>query len=58
MQGEANSEPLYSAHQIVIPTELPDIMKLYAKHIIRNGPKDIIQASAELSFSLILYRFI
>lgn len=56
MQGTNTEEPLYSAHQIRVPDELPDIMKLYAKHIIRTGPKDIIEASAEYFTNLLTNR--
>lgn len=41
------SVPLYSAEQIRIPPELPDILKSYTKHIIREQPKDILAASVE-----------
>ncbi|KAI8900368.1 hypothetical protein BC833DRAFT_582116 [Globomyces pollinis-pini] len=38
---------IYSAEQIVIPPELPEILKNYAKYIIKQQPKDIIIASSE-----------
>ncbi|KAI9359619.1 hypothetical protein DFJ73DRAFT_621872 [Zopfochytrium polystomum] len=38
---------LYCAEQIKIPPELPDILKNYAKHVIRTQPSDIMSASAE-----------
>lgn len=40
-------QPIYCAEQIRIPPELPDIIKDYAKHMIRSKPKDLIAASAE-----------
>lgn len=41
------SESLYSAEQIKIPTDLPEIMKNYTKYVIKTQPQDIISASAE-----------
>ncbi|KAL2918240.1 hypothetical protein HK105_202167 [Polyrhizophydium stewartii] len=41
------SEPLYSAEQIRIPSELPEILKNYAKFIIKSQPADILASSAE-----------
>ena len=41
------SESLFSAEQIKIPTDLPEIMKNYTKHVIKTQPQDIISASAE-----------
>jgi hypothetical protein len=39
--------PIFSAEQIRIPPELPEILKNYAKFIIKTHPQDIFQASAE-----------
>lgn len=41
-------EPLYAAHQIKVPAELPEILKNYSKHIIRTQPQNIVEASAKL----------
>jgi hypothetical protein len=41
------SESLFSAEQIKIPSDLPEIMKNYTKYVIKNQPQDIISASAE-----------
>lgn len=41
------SAPLFCAEQIRIPPELPDILKDFTKHVIRNQPVDIISCSAE-----------
>jgi hypothetical protein len=38
---------IYSAEQIRIPPELPEILKNYCKHIIRNKPDDIYVSSQE-----------
>lgn len=37
---------IYSAEQIRIPPELPEILKNYAKFIIKQQPSNIMQASA------------
>jgi len=39
--------PIYCIEQVRIPPELPDIMKNYAKHIIRTQPDDVITESYE-----------
>jgi len=39
--------PIYCIEQVKIPPELPDIMKNYAKHIIRTQPDDVIVESYE-----------
>ncbi|KAJ1565758.1 Ropporin-1-like protein [Nowakowskiella sp. JEL0078] len=45
--GAVPHESLYCAEQIKIPSDLPDILKNYTKHILRAQPSDIIAASAE-----------
>ncbi|KAL7750569.1 hypothetical protein RI367_003910 [Sorochytrium milnesiophthora] len=47
MSAAEATEPLYSREQIKIPDQLPDIIKNYAKHIIRTQPSNILNASAE-----------
>lgn len=42
--------PIYSAEQIRIPPELPEILKNYAKYIIKNQPEDIVGSSATYVF--------
>ncbi len=44
------SESLFSAEQIKIPTDLPEIMKNYTKYIIKTQPQDLIAASSECVF--------
>jgi len=39
--------PIYCIEQVRIPPELPDIMKNYAKHIIRTQPDDVLIESYE-----------
>ncbi|EGF84122.1 hypothetical protein BATDEDRAFT_34112 [Batrachochytrium dendrobatidis JAM81] len=41
------TEPLYSAEQIKIPSDLPEILKNYAKFIIKSQPADILASSSE-----------
>ncbi len=38
--------PMYSAEQIKIPPDLPDILKEYTKAAIRTQPADVLQWSA------------
>ena len=38
--------PIYSAEQIRIPPELPDMLKEYTKAAIRTQPSDLLQWSA------------
>jgi hypothetical protein len=40
-------DEIYSGEQIKIPPELPEILKNYAKFIIKNHPQDILKASCE-----------
>jgi len=44
--------PIYCIEQVRIPPELPDIMKNYAKHIIRTQPDDVIIESYEYVLTL------
>ena len=41
------NEPVFCAEQIVIPPDLGDILKAYAKEVIRNEPEDIFHFSAQ-----------
>ena len=38
--------PIYTAEQIKIPAELPDLFKEFAKAAIRTQPPDLLQWSA------------
>ncbi len=38
---------IFSAEQIVVPDELPGILKNYSKEVIRKNPADIIKFSKE-----------
>ncbi|KAI8917731.1 hypothetical protein DFJ77DRAFT_317365 [Powellomyces hirtus] len=44
---DAGSDTLYTAEQIRIPPDLPDILKNYTKHIIRTQPGNIVKESVE-----------
>ena len=46
-------EPMYSAEQIKVPTELPDIMKEWAKEVIRANPPNIHEFSARYVLSIV-----
>jgi hypothetical protein len=49
-QGKAT---IYSSEQIKIPPDMPEILKNYAKFVLKTNPTDIMAASAEyLSLSL------
>jgi len=38
---------IFSADQIVVPPELPEILKDYSKEVIRANPTDLVQFSKE-----------
>ena len=38
---------IFSAEQIVVPEELPQILKDFSKEVIRNNPNDIVRFSRE-----------
>lgn len=38
---------IFSAEQIVVPEELPEILKDYSKEVIRSNPNDIVKFSKE-----------
>lgn len=38
---------IFSADQIEVPTELPNILKDYSKEVIRSNPKDLVKFSRE-----------
>ena len=40
--------PIYTAEQIKIPPELPEILKNFTKAAIRSQPSDLLQWSAAL----------
>ena len=41
------SDPVYTAEQIRIPPEFPDILKNYSKAVLRDQPVDIFTYSVE-----------
>ena len=38
---------IFSADQIVVPTELPEILKNFSKEVIRENPADLIAFSKD-----------
>jgi hypothetical protein len=38
---------IFSADQIVVPEELPQILKEFSKEVIRQNPDDIVQFSKD-----------
>ena len=38
---------IFSADQINVPEELPQILKEFSKEVIRNNPSDLVQFSKE-----------
>ena len=38
---------IFSAEQIQVPEELPEILKDFSKEVIRSNPSDIVKFSAE-----------
>ena len=38
---------IFSAEQIVVPEELPAILKDFSKEVIRSNPKDLVRFSRE-----------
>ena len=38
---------VFSAEQIVVPDDLPGILKNYSKEVIRSNPEDIVKFSRE-----------
>ena len=38
---------IFSADQIVVPEELPQILKEFSKEVIRQNPSDVVQFSKE-----------
>jgi len=45
--AETASEPLYSAEQIHIPSDLPDILKQFTKAAIKTRPDNLMQWAAD-----------
>ena len=41
------SDRIYSAEQIVVPPELPELLKNFTKEVIRHSPQDIVGFSRE-----------
>merc|ERR1719174_2991926 len=39
-------QPIYCAEQIVLPQDLPEVLKNFTKEVIRHDPEDVLQFSA------------
>lgn len=54
---DVREQRIYCAEQIVVPEDLPAILKHYSKEVIRNNPSNIIEFSAKynLFVSLLSY---
>mmetsp|Transcript_30998 Transcript_30998/g.101046 ORF Transcript_30998/g.101046 Transcript_30998/m.101046 type:complete len:207 (+) Transcript_30998:115-735(+) len=46
MVSALDLEPIYCSEQIVVPSDLADILKTFAKEAIRRQPEDILEFSA------------
>ncbi|CAD8114054.1 unnamed protein product [Paramecium primaurelia] len=51
--ADVREQRIYCAEQIVVPPELPVILKHYAKEVIRNKPGDVVDFSAKYFRSLL-----
>lgn len=47
---------IFSADQIIVPDDLPAILKNYSKEVIRKNPADIIKFSREYT-DFLKYRY-
>jgi hypothetical protein len=45
--ADVREQRIYCAEQIVVPPELPIVLKHYSKEIIRTNPENIYEASAK-----------
>ncbi|KAM3128208.1 hypothetical protein pb186bvf_019691 [Paramecium bursaria] len=45
--ADIREQRIYCAEQIVVPPELPIVLKHYSKEVIRAKPSNIIEFSAE-----------
>ena len=45
--ADAMADPIYTAQQINIPPELPEILKQYCKAAIKTQPSDLLLWSAQ-----------
>ena len=44
--ADVREERIYCAEQIVVPYDLPSLLKHYSKEVIRQSPGNIIEFSA------------
>ncbi len=45
--SDVREQRIYCAEQIVVPEELPNILKHYSKAVIKENPADIVSFSAK-----------
>ena len=45
--ADVREQRIYCAEQIVVPSELPIILKHYSKEVIRKNPENVIAFSAK-----------
>lgn len=45
--ADIREQRIYCAEQIVVPAELPIVLKHYSKEVIRNKPENIAEFSAK-----------
>lgn len=45
--ADVREQRIYCAEQIVVPDELPNILKHYSKAVIRENPENIVAFSAK-----------
>ena len=50
--ADIREQRIYCAEQIVVPSDLPNLLKNYSKEVIRNNPSNIIEFSAKYSLVL------
>jgi hypothetical protein len=44
--ADVREQRIYCAEQIVVPNDLPSILKHYSKEVIRSNPENIVEFSA------------
>ena len=45
--ADVREQRIYCAEQIVVPDELPNILKHYSKAVIKDNPTNIVSYSAQ-----------
>ncbi len=55
--ADVREQRIYCAEQIIVPNDLPAILKHYSKEVIRNKPENIIEFSAKYVLFSIIYDY-